>query len=73
MRFCLWATAKIFRSGAAAWSCREYFVQAIEMFYSTRELSEMLEYLGFTKVSSEDAVGGFMAMHRARKPKPASV
>jgi len=73
LRFCLWATATIFRSGAAAWSCREYFVQAIEMFYSTRELNEMLEHLGFTEVSSEDAIGGFMAMHRARKAKPASV
>jgi demethylmenaquinone methyltransferase/2-methoxy-6-polyprenyl-1,4-benzoquinol methylase len=69
LRFCLWSTALIFHSGAAAWSCRDYFVQAIEMFYSTRELTEMLEHLGFTPVSSEDAAGGFMALHRARKPE----
>ncbi len=66
-------TALIFRSGSAAWRCRDYFVQAIEMFYSTRELSEMLGHLGFTEISSEDAIGGFMALHRARKPGSAPV
>jgi demethylmenaquinone methyltransferase/2-methoxy-6-polyprenyl-1,4-benzoquinol methylase len=73
LKFCVSATALIFRSGAAAWRCRDYFVQAIEMFYSTRELSEMLEHLGFTDVSSDDAIGGFMATHRARKPGPTAV
>ncbi len=68
LKACLSATALIFRSGPAAWRCRGYFVQAIEMFYSTRELSEMFEHLGFTEVSSDDAIGGFMAVHRATKP-----
>ncbi len=66
LKACLSATALIFRSGAAAWSCRDYFVQAIEMFYSTRELTELLGRLGFTEISSDDAIGGFMAVHRAR-------
>lgn len=69
LRFCLSATAVIFRSSSAAWRCRDYFVQAIEMFYSTRELSEMFEHLGFNEVSSDDAIGGFMAAHRATKPE----
>ncbi len=68
LKACVSATALIFRSGSAAWRCRDYFVQAIEMFYTTRELSEMLAHLGFTEVSSDDAVGGFMAAHRATKP-----
>ncbi len=68
LKACVSVTALIFHSGSAAWRCRDYFVQAIEMFYTTRELSEMFEYLGFTEVSSDDAVGGFMAAHRAKKP-----
>jgi demethylmenaquinone methyltransferase/2-methoxy-6-polyprenyl-1,4-benzoquinol methylase len=69
LKGCVSATALIFRSGSAAWRCRDYFVQAIEMFYSTRELSEMFALLGFTEISSDDAVGGFMAAHRAKKPE----
>ena len=68
LKACVSATALIFRSGTAAWSCRDYFVQAIEMFYTSRELSELLAHLGFTRVSSEDAVGGVMAVHSAHKP-----
>jgi demethylmenaquinone methyltransferase/2-methoxy-6-polyprenyl-1,4-benzoquinol methylase len=73
LKSCVSATALIFRSGSAAWSCRDYFVQAIEMFYSTRELTELLIHLGFSPVGSEDAAGGFMALHRAKKPAPASL
>ncbi len=68
LKACVSVTALIFHSGSAAWRCRDYFVQAIEMFYTTRELSEMFEHLGFTEVSSDEAVGGFMAAHRAKKP-----
>ena len=68
LKTCVSATALIFRSGSAAWSCRDYFVQAIEMFYTSRELSELLAHLGFTRISSEDAVGGVMAVHSAQKP-----
>ncbi len=68
LKACVSATALVFRSGPAAWSCRDYFVQAVEMFYSSRELTELLAHLGFTRVSSEDAVGGVMALHTAHKP-----
>ncbi len=70
LKACVSMTALIFRSGPAAWSCRDYFVQAIEMFYSSRELTELLEHIGFTQVTSEDAVGGVMAMHKAQKAVP---
>lgn len=68
LRACVSATALIFRSGPAAWSCRDTFVLAVEMFYTSRELSELLAHLGFTEISNEDAVGGVMAVHSAHKP-----
>ncbi len=73
LKACVSATALIFHSGPEAWRCRGYFVQAIEMFYSSRELSEMFAHLGFTKISSDDAIGGFMAVHTAQKPGPVPV
>ena len=45
LRFCLWFTGFLFRSGPAALNCKEYFIQALKMFYSARELSDMLEDL----------------------------
>lgn len=69
LKACVSATALIFRSGPAALKCRDYFVQAIEMFYTSRELGELLDHLGFTDISSEDAIGGVMALHRAKKPE----
>ncbi len=71
LKACLSATALIFHSGPEAWSCRDYFVRAIEMFYSSREITELLEHVGFSWVASRDAAGGIMAVHRARKPERA--
>lgn len=65
LKGCLSATALIFSSGKEAWGCRNYFVEAIELFYSSREITEILEHVGFTKVIAEDAIGGTMANHRA--------
>ena len=39
------------------------------MFYASRELTELLEHLGFTRVTSDEAAGGVMASHRARKAR----
>ncbi len=67
LKACVSATALVFGSGKEAWSCRDYFVEAVEMFYSSRELTELLEHVGFSPVTAEDAVGGVMAIHRAVK------
>ena len=68
LKACVSGTALAFGSGAAAWSCRNYFVRAIELFYSSAELTELLNRIGFTKVTSYNAPGGIIARHRAVKP-----
>ena len=67
LKACMSATAVIFRSGPEAWSLRDYFVRAIQMFYSEDELTELLAHVGFRRLSSRAAPGGVMAIHRAHK------
>lgn len=67
LKFCVSGTALAFGSGAAAWSCRDYFVRAIDMFYSAAELTELLHRIGFDRVTSNSAPGGILAAHRAIK------
>jgi demethylmenaquinone methyltransferase/2-methoxy-6-polyprenyl-1,4-benzoquinol methylase len=67
LKACVSGTALAFRSGSAAWSCRDYFVRAIEMFYSAQELSELLLRIGYDKVTANSAPGGIIAAHRAVK------
>ena len=55
------------RSGPEAVACREYFVDAIRLFYSTDELSRLLCELGFSNVTGRPLLGGTVAMHRACK------
>ncbi len=59
------ATAIAFGSSREAWACRDYFVRAIDLFYSADELSALLAELGFAGISSEAAPGGVIARHRA--------
>jgi demethylmenaquinone methyltransferase/2-methoxy-6-polyprenyl-1,4-benzoquinol methylase len=68
LRFCLWFTGFLFRSGPAALNCKEYFIQALKMFYSARELSDMLEDVGFQDVTSRTVFSGMLGFHRAVKP-----
>lgn len=67
LKACVSGTALAFGSGAAAWSCRNYFVRAIELFYSSAELTEMLKGIGFNEVTAQNAPGGVVAWHRAVK------
>ena len=67
LKACLAGTALAFGSGSEAWSCREYFVRAINLFYSAEELTELLQQIGFDKVTSDNALGGIVASHRAIK------
>jgi demethylmenaquinone methyltransferase/2-methoxy-6-polyprenyl-1,4-benzoquinol methylase len=69
LRFCLWFTGFVFRSGQAALNCKEYFIHALQMFYSADELSRVLEELGYCNVTSKTVFSGMMGFHRAVKPQ----
>ena len=69
LRFCLWFTGFVFRSGPAALNCKQYFIHALQMFYSEEELSHVLEDLGYVNVTSKSVFSGMMAFHRAVKPQ----
>jgi demethylmenaquinone methyltransferase / 2-methoxy-6-polyprenyl-1,4-benzoquinol methylase len=75
--YCLYLTACVglvswaFRSAPAALSCRRYFVDAIRLFYSTEEFSELLRQHGFTGVVGRSVLFGTVAYHSAIKPKEA--
>ena len=71
LRFCLWFTGFLFRSGPAALNCKEYFIQALQMFYSAQELSDMLEDVGFRDVTAKTVFSGMLGFHRAVKPSSA--
>jgi len=68
LRVCLSLTSLMFRSNSAAKSLRTYFIDALEMFYSADELSEVLRGLGYCDVSSKTRMAGTIGFHRAVKP-----
>jgi len=67
LRFCLWFTGSLFRSGPAALKCKEYFINALQMFYSAQELSDVLESVGYREVTSKTVFAGMLGFHRAAK------
>jgi demethylmenaquinone methyltransferase/2-methoxy-6-polyprenyl-1,4-benzoquinol methylase len=68
LRFSVWFTAKLFGSSAESMKCVGYFADAIRHFYTPRELSELLEGLGFTNIENRSFLTGVMSYHIARKP-----
>jgi len=71
LRFCLWFTGFLFRSGPAALNCKKYLIHALEMFYSADELSVVLRELGYVDVRASTVLYGMLGFHRAVKPPPA--
>lgn len=67
LKVCLAVISWAFRSGAASLRCRDYFIDAIRLFYSTRELSTMLAELGYSCVRGSSQLGGTVGFHRACK------
>jgi demethylmenaquinone methyltransferase/2-methoxy-6-polyprenyl-1,4-benzoquinol methylase len=67
LRFCLWFTGFLFRSGPAALNCKEYFINALQMFYSAEELTDVLEDLGYREVAARTVFAGMLGFHRAVK------
>ena len=67
LRICLALVSRAFGSGSAALGCRDYFVDAIRMFYSVAELSNALSELGFSDVVGRPVLAGAVGFHAARK------
>ena len=70
LRMCLAVTGLLFRSGPAALNCKNYFIHALEMFYSAEELSVVLRELGYVDVTAKTVFYGMLGFHRAVKPQP---
>jgi len=70
LRTCLNLTAWLFRSGPSALGCRNYFIDALDMFYSAEEFSALLTKHGFVAVEHQRLLAGMIGIHRARKPGP---
>lgn len=67
LKACVSVTGLMFRSGSDAWYCRDYFVRAIQLFYSVTELTDLLRNIGFFGVTHLTAPGGILACHKAVK------
>ncbi|MET0084880.1 MAG: class I SAM-dependent methyltransferase [Sedimenticola sp.] len=67
LKACLKMTSWAIRSNPVSVSCHDYFVDAIRLFYSTEELSNLLSELGFSDVSGKSMLGGTVAFHKACK------
>ena len=67
LKMCLTTTAWIFDSNEAATNCKKYFVDALQAFYSTDELSDMMWDVGFTNVQQQSLMGGMIGFHKAKK------
>lgn len=68
LRGSLTVTAWLFDSGQSALRCRKYFIDAVKMFYSADELSELMREVGFRPVASKSIMMGMIAFHKAMKP-----
>lgn len=69
LKMCLTTTAWIFESKQAALNCRQYFLDALQLFYSTGELANLLSEVGFVDVKDQDLLGGMIGFHKAKKPE----
>ena len=68
LRFCLNFTALLFQSSTSAHDCKQYFIDALRMFYSADEFSDLLRDVEFQEVSSQPLLGGMIGCHKAMKP-----
>ena len=68
LRLCLSGTGFLLRSSPEALNLINYFINALEIFYSTEELSILLEEQGYCEVSAKAIFSGMLGCHRARKP-----
>ncbi|MDP2825261.1 MAG: class I SAM-dependent methyltransferase [Sulfuritalea sp.] len=68
LRGCLGITGLIVGSGPAAVKAKQYFLDALELFYTAEELSILLRELGYVEVKVDTVFHGMLGFHRAVKP-----
>lgn len=68
LKACLNFTSTLVGSGPSAVKFKQYFIDALDLFYSAEELSIMLRDLGFHQVSVDRVFYGMIGFHRAVKP-----
>jgi len=62
---CVSVVAWLFKSNHYSLGCKKYFVDALKMFYSPEEMTQLLFDQGFTSVSSKSLLGGVVGSHKA--------
>jgi demethylmenaquinone methyltransferase/2-methoxy-6-polyprenyl-1,4-benzoquinol methylase len=62
---CVSVVAWMFKSNRYALGCKKYFVDALKMFYSPEEMTQLLFDQGFTTVTSSPSLGGVVGSHKA--------
>lgn len=67
LRFFLHFTAVLLGSSESSHRCKTYFIDALRMFYSVDEISDMLRTVGFEQISSQPLLAGSIGYHRAMK------
>jgi demethylmenaquinone methyltransferase/2-methoxy-6-polyprenyl-1,4-benzoquinol methylase len=68
LRACLSVTGLMFKSASSAYKVKQYFLDAIDMFYSAEELSGILRELNFCDVKEKTLIVGMIGFHRGVKP-----
>ncbi len=68
LKGCLGITGLIVGSGPAAVQAKQYFMDALELFYTAEDLSILLRELGFVEVRADKVFHGMIGFHRATKP-----
>jgi len=67
LKACLALITRAYRCGPASRKCEQYFIDAIRLFYSTDELSDLMKTLGFTNIEDNSLLGGTVGTHKACK------
>ncbi len=62
---CVLVVAWVFKSNRYAMGCKKYFVDALKMFYSSDDMTQLLYDQGFTIVTSQSLLGGVVGSHKA--------
>ena len=62
---CVSVVAWMFKSNEYALGCKKYFVDALKMFYSPEEMTQLLSEQGFIDVTSKSLLGGVVGSHKA--------
>jgi demethylmenaquinone methyltransferase/2-methoxy-6-polyprenyl-1,4-benzoquinol methylase len=71
LKACLNFTSFIVGSSPASTRFKQYFIDALELFYTAEELSIVLRELGYVDVTEDTVFYGMLGFHRAVKPDKA--